>query len=118
MMAIDHRDDSEPMISHPIEAYGRFATWIGDTTGLPDQLLHIHAGLIIWLVAAIAIARPLSSPIPLSLVYAAELGNEVLDRLNHGRWMPDTAGDVINTVVWPTLIWLTLRLQTSVGRKR
>ena len=92
--------------------YHRFVEWIGDGTGLPDTILHIHAGMIILMVARIVTGRSLGSFIPLSVVAAAEVANEILDRLHFGDWRwPDTIGDVVNTLLWPTVICIGIRLR-------
>lgn len=92
-----------------IETYIRFVEWTAAETGFEDRLLHVHAGLLIFVLAKLVTRRPLTSPIPLACVYAGELVNEIFDRLHHGRWMPDTTSDVINTVFWPTVIFVLLR---------
>ena len=82
-----------------------FITWIGDGTGLPDTILHIHAGMAVLLVA-------LGTLVPLSWVAVAEGANEVLDRIEFGSWRwADTLSDVGNTLFWPTVICLAVRLR-------
>jgi hypothetical protein len=68
--------------------------WIGDGTGLPDTVLHIHAGMAVLLIARVMTRRSLGTLVPLSIVALAELGNELMDRLYFGSWRwPDTIGD-------------------------
>lgn len=94
-------------------------SWIGDGTGLPDTLLHVHAGLAVLLLARLATRRSLGTLIPLSFVAAAEAANEVLDRIQYHSWRwPDTLSDVANTLFWPTVICLAVRLRPMVGRDR
>lgn len=95
------------------DLYVRFIAWIGDGTGAPDTILHIHAGMAVLLVARVITGRSLSTPIPLACVYLAEFANEVLDRIGHGSWMPDTFSDVANTVFWPTVLFIALRLRRA-----
>src|SRR3546814_19257490 len=67
-----------------------------DLTGLADNLLHIHSGLIILLVARLITCRPYRSFIPFLCVVLAEAGNELLDYLAYG-WRPtDTYLDIAN----------------------
>ncbi len=95
-------------------AYGTFIQWIGDGTGAPDSLLHVHAGMTVLILTRVATGRSLSTPIPLAVVALAELANEILDRINHGSWLwPDTISDVINTLFWPTVIMIGLRLRKA-----
>ena len=90
--------------------YHRFIDWIGDGTGLPDTLLHVHAGLAVLMLARIVTRRSLGSLVPLSCVVAAEAANEILDRLYYGSWRwSDTLVDVGNTLFWPLVICLAIR---------
>ena len=94
--------------------YHAFIDWIGDGTGLPDTLLHIHAGMAILLLARLVTRGSLATPVPLLVVAAAELFNEVMDRLYFGSWRwPDTIADVINTLFWPTILFIGLRLRAA-----
>src|SRR6478735_9018136 len=100
-------------------AYERFIQWIGDGTGAPDSLLHVHAGMAVLLTARLVTGRSLATPIPFVVVCLAELGNEVLDRLNHGSWMwADTSLDVVNTLFWPLVLMVGLRVRRSREGKR
>ena len=99
--------------------YHRFIGWIGDGTGLPDTLLHIHAGMLLLMLARLATRRSLGSFIPLSVVVAAEVGNEVLDRLHFHSWRwPDTIADAVNTLLWPTIICIGIRLRPMIASTR
>jgi hypothetical protein len=99
--------------------YHGLIDWIGDGTGMSDTILHIHAGMAIFLITRLITGRSLGSLIPWSVVALAELGNEVLDRLHYGSWrLPDTTSDVINTLFWPTVIFLAIRFQPVIESKR
>ncbi len=99
--------------------YHQWIDWIGDGTGLPDTVLHIHAGMAILLIARILTRRSLGTFVPLSFVALAELGNEVLDRLNFGTWRwPDTMGDIGNTLFWPLVICVAVRIRPLIARPR
>lgn len=94
-----------------------FIHWVGDGTGLPDTVLHIHAGLAVLLLARLVTGRSLGTLVPLSIVAAAEAGNEILDRLHYGSWRwPDTISDVVHTLFWPTVICLAVRLRPMARR--
>jgi hypothetical protein len=95
--------------------YARLIDAIGDGTGMADSLLHVHAGMAVLILTRILTRRSLATPIPLLMVVAAEAANEILDRLNYGSWRwGDTASDVVNTLFWPTALFVGLRL----GRAR
>ena len=102
------------------DAYGAFIAWIGDGTGLPHAILHIHAGMAVLLLARVASGRSLGSLVPLAAVVAAEAFNEGMDRLIHGSWRwSDTSLDIVNTLLWPTMICLAVRLRPlAAGRRR
>ena len=94
-----------------------FIDWIGDGTGLPDTILHIHAGMAVLMLARIVTRRSLGTLIPLSVVILAEAGNEILDRLNFGSWRwEDTLSDIGNTLFWPTVICIGIRLRPMLHR--
>ena len=98
--------------------YHRFIDWIGDGTGLPDTLLHVHAGMAILMLARIATRRSLGSFVPLAFVAVAEGANEVMDRLHFGSWRwPDTTSDIVNTLFWPTVICIGVRLRPLARRR-
>ena len=92
--------------------YHRFIDWIGDGTGLPDTVLHIHAGLAVLVIARLATGRSFGSFVPFLAVVVAEGANEILDRINYGSWRwPDTRSDLIHTFFWPLVISLGVRLR-------
>jgi hypothetical protein len=96
------------------EQYHSFILWIGDGTGAPDSLLHVHAGMAILLLARLITGRSLATPIPFAVVCAAELGNEVLDRISNGRWLwSDAALDIVNTLLWPLVLMIGLGIRRS-----
>ena len=95
--------------------YHAFIDWIGDGTGLPDTILHIHAGMAVLLIARVLSGRSLGTFIPLSFVALAEGANEVMDRLEFGSWRwADTLSDIGNTLFWPSVICLAIRIRPMV----
>lgn len=95
--------------------YAHIIRWIGDGTGLPDTILHIHAGMAVLMLARLTTGRSLGSFIPLSIVAIAEAGNEILDRMHYGSWRwADTASDIANTMFWPTVICIAVRLRPVI----
>lgn len=90
--------------------YHRVIVWIGDGTGASDALLHVHAGLAVLFLARIVTRRSLATPVPFLVVCAAELANEVLDRLAFGAWRwDDTLLDIVNTLFWPFVLMVGLK---------
>lgn len=90
--------------------YHSWILWIGDGTGLPNAILHIHAGLAILLVVRLVSGRSLATFIPFGVVILAEFGNELMDYLVYGMRWADTLLDVGNTLFWPLVISLAVRL--------
>lgn len=91
--------------------------WLAETTGLPEEILHIHAGMIIFLATSLVAKQSLDRAFPLLMVIIMAVGNECLDRINLGNWnWPDTKADLINTITWPLVIWLTARVLKLIAR--
>ena len=98
--------------------YHSWIDWIGDGTGLPDTILHIHAGMALLMLARLITRRSFGTFIPLTVVAAGEAFNEIMDRLNYGSWRwEDTLLDIANTMFWPTVICLGVRLRPMIGRR-
>ena len=100
---------------NPAKLYGDLILGIGDGTGAPDTVLHIHAGMVVLFLVRIVTKRSLATLVPLSFVYLAEFANEVMDYFVHGAVMADTLSDVINTVFWPTMLFIGLRIRLAHG---
>lgn len=97
--------------------YHSLILWIGDGTGLPDAILHIHAGMSILMFVRLVSRRSLGTIIPFAFVLIAELGNETMDYLNYGmRWV-DTLSDVANTLFWPLMISLAVRFRPMIKQE-
>lgn len=84
-------------------------------TGLSKDALHIYVGLAVFLLTAFILRKSLRSLIPLVVVLIAAVAGELLDRrddlLSLGRWRWGASlHDVINTLFWPTVLWLVFRL--------
>ena len=78
-------------------------------TGLDHATLHVHVGMLIWVVG-VALAGDVGAIWPLAVAIVAELANEGLDRLRTGSWrIADTAQDIVNSVLWPVLLFTLAR---------
>ena len=101
------------------KSYHDIILWIGDGTGLPDAILHIHAGLAVLMIARVVFGRSLGTFIPFGFVVLAEAANEILDRLAFGAWRwSDTITDIGNTLFWPFVISLAVRVRPLIARDR
>ena len=98
--------------------YHNWIDWVGDGTGLPDTILHIHAGMALLMIARLITRRSFGTFIPWTVVAAGEAFNEVMDRLNYGSWRwDDTLLDIANTMFWPTVICLGVRLRPIIAKR-
>lgn len=80
-------------------------------TGAPEDLLHVHAGLLIFVLAAFLLRRKMRSPIPLALVAFFAVLNEVFDLLAGGTRQTTLEPyiDIANTLFWPAVLFLLAR---------
>jgi hypothetical protein len=93
-----------------VAAYGSAKAWLIDYTGAAENLLHVHAGLLIFVVSALVLKKKMRSPVPLALVAAFAVLNEVIDQLAGGAQEPfEPYVDFANTVFWPTVLFLVAR---------
>ena len=95
--------------------YHQMIDSIGDGTGLPDTILHIHAGMALLMLARLVTRRSFGTFIPWYVVAAGEAFNEIMDRMNFGSWRwEDTSLDIVNTLLWPTVICVGVRLRPMI----
>jgi lipoprotein signal peptidase len=100
------REFLDPLIA----GYGAAKAWLSAYTGASEDLLHIHAGLLIFVVAALVLKKKMRSPVPLALVVVFALLNEVIDYLAGGPQRTlEPYIDFANTVFWPTILFLAAR---------
>jgi hypothetical protein len=94
-----------------VPAYSSAKTSLGAMLGASEDLLHVHAGLLIFFAAALLFRRRMRSRIPVGLVWLFALANELFDAFapmpSPSKW--EVAADVVNTVFWPTLLFLLAR---------
>ena len=97
-------------ISPYLYAYRDAKRQLAEITGAAEDLLHVHAGLLIFVLAALVLRKKMRSPIPLALVYLFALLNEVIDALAGGSANPlEPYVDFANTIFWPTILFLLAR---------
>ncbi|MFN3945049.1 MAG: hypothetical protein ACK4K7_08985 [Allosphingosinicella sp.] len=81
-----------------------------DFTGAGEDLLHVHFGLAIFVVAALLLKRRMRSPWPLAAVAVFAVANEIVDFLTDSGWRLDwSLLDLVNTLFWPTTLFLLAR---------
>lgn len=91
-------------------AYRDAKRHLGEITGASEDLLHIHAGLLIFVITALVLRKKMRSPVPLALVFLFALLNELIDIVAGGGQRPvEPYIDIANTVFWPTVLFLAAR---------
>ena len=100
----------------PVALYESITLALGEETGATDNLLHVHAGMAVLLVTRVISGRSLATSLPFLVVCVFALGNEVLDRISYDSWKQDTLLDFVNTVFWPLVLMIGLRVRRSRGR--
>lgn len=83
-------------------------------TGLSKDALHVYFGLIVWLLAAALRRKSIATIQPWFMVLLAALVVEAFDAFDDwrslGRWrMGASVHDIVNTLVWPTVLALLAR---------
>ena len=100
-----------------------FKLWLVSSSGLNMDALHVHAGVMCQIAAALLMRRSLASPLPWLVVLAAVLANEYYD-YSFETW-PDRSEQLMegfrdgwNTLLLPTLILLLVRFVPGLFRRR
>jgi hypothetical protein len=95
--------------------------WLEAASGLDMDSLHVHAGVLVQVLAALLLRRRLSSPWPWLVVAAVVIANEIYDY--HYEIWPDRAAqlaesvqDTWNTLLLPTLLLLLVRFLPQLFR--
>ncbi|MGN3975552.1 hypothetical protein [Tsuneonella sp. SYSU-LHT278] len=91
------------------EVYSNAKDTLGHALGLSDDLLHVHAGLAIFVLAALLARRRMRSWLPLGVVAVFAVANELVDAVGPDAWDSLSAADVINTLFWPSVLFLLAR---------
>jgi hypothetical protein len=99
--------------------------WLEHASGLDMDALHVHAGVLLQIMLALLLRRPLRSPIPWLLVLAAILANEIYD-YRYEVWpdaerplqLAEGIKDFWNTMLLPTAILLLARFHPRLFAER
>ena len=98
-------------------------TFIEHASFVSSDALHVIAGVLVWILIALTLRRPLSSGVPLAWVLVILLFNEVVD-LWVERW-PDlamqygeSAKDLMVTMALPALLTALIRLRPQLFVRR
>ena len=87
-----------------IDGYKNLIDSIEALSGMSRPMLHIHAGMAIYILSQLIFRNRRGSVAALMAVLVAELFNELMNRLYHGVWhWDDTVQDIALTLFWPTV---------------
>lgn len=100
-------------------SWGAFKIWLSHELHISHAVLHIHVGLAIFFAATVFLRRRPGSLLPLLIVLTLETANELADFLRYQvsgwPWGPSgTIEDVIDTMLWPTVITVLIRLMPGL----
>jgi len=81
---------------------------------LSKDALHVHVGLLVFLVAAVLLRRQLRSKIPLAMVLVVASLGEIFDARDDisdlGYWrVGASVHDIVNTLFWPAVLFALAR---------
>lgn len=87
-----------------ITSYYELIETVKVVTGMSNPVLHVHAGMAIYLLSQFLLGTRRASWMALSIVLEIELFNEVMNYLYHGSWRwADTSQDILLTMFWPSM---------------
>jgi hypothetical protein len=95
-------------------AYAQLTQEIVNVTGMTRPMLHMHAGMAIYLLGQLVLGTRRGSFLAILLVLQAELLNELLNKLHNGTWRwPDTREDIVLTLFWPVMCYMVSRYRRA-----
>lgn len=92
-----------------VDRYAAIKESMALATGATEELLHIHFGLMIFVVVEVVFRRRMHSAWPVSLVWGFALANEAIDAFAEEYDITLSALDLLNTVLWPTVLFVVAR---------
>ena len=106
-----------PGIGTLAAAYGEAKAGMAEQLGATEALLHVHAGLLIFVATALLLRHHMASVWPLAVVAVFALLNEVLDHYGPAPAVSWHSGmDLLNTVFWPAVLFVLARTATLFVR--
>jgi len=95
-----------------IASYNTAIDTIAAFADMPRPLLHVHAGMIIYLGAQLFLGTRRGSLVAVLLTVSLAVMHEVMNRLFHGSWRwEDTSKDLVLTMFWPTMCYAVSRFR-------
>jgi len=79
---------------------------------MPRPLLHVHAGMIIYLGCQLLLGTRRGSLLAVLITVQLALAHELMNRAFHGSWRwEDTSRDLVLTMFWPTMCYAVSRFR-------
>jgi len=109
------------MIHMPNVDWYQVKLFVQHSTGFSMDALHVIAGVVLQLAAALIFRSTLARPLPLFVVFLLALANEAND-LRVERWPQpgmqygEGAKDIVMTMLLPLLIFLVARYRPRLLR--
>lgn len=95
------------MIQNLALHYHEAKMYFSRLVGASEDLLHVHAGLLIFVITAFVLRRRFRSPVPILFVAAFAISNEVIDQISGTSSKPlEPYIDIVNTIFWPGILFL------------
>ncbi|WP_336973144.1 hypothetical protein [Sphingobium aromaticiconvertens] len=88
-----------------VDLYVQYLETLVRFFGASHTIMHVHAGLAIYLGSQLLLRDRRASVIALKIVLAVAIGHECIERLYYGSWRwNDTLADIGLTLLWPAAI--------------
>lgn len=97
-----------------LKAFEQAKNYIVDFADVTREIVHVHIGLLILVLACLILRKPLGDWRPWAVVLVTELLNEAMDGaryyFSNWPWTPgSTIEDIVLTLFWPTVLTLLAR---------
>ena len=107
-----------PWINSLIAGYAEAKASLGEQLGATEELLHVHVGLLIFIATALLLRRRMASGWPIAVVGVLAFLNEFLDYVGPSSApMWRSVLDIVNTLLWPGILFLLARRGAGVRTK-
>lgn len=107
-----------PWVNSFLARYAEAKSSLGDKLGATEALLHVHVGLLIFVVTALLLRRRMASAWPVAVVAALAVLNEVVDFCGPSPAPYWRSGlDILNTIFWPAVLFVLARRGKGVRAK-
>jgi hypothetical protein len=109
------------MVVYAMVSWHQGKLFIEHAVAISHDTLHVIIGVLLWLVFALLVRRPLSSWLPWSWLFAVILWNETVDLWmeqwpDPGQQYGEGEKDLFLTMIEPTVLMFAVRLRPDLFR--